>query len=166
MKTIASCMPAVLSISLIVLSAAAEVPPPQTPPVLLQMIRDDAVHRELELSDKQIVSLMSALREVDPPWFRSRILPSERQRDEITILTSKLRGSLAAILSETQLLRLRQLEHQALGTRMVLRDEVARGLGVSEDQLAVFVAAFRETDRESQEAFQLQIGGCVSAGAN
>lgn len=62
---------------------AAQEPLPQTQSVLLQMIRDEAIHRELGLSDDQVARLMDALREVDPPWFRARVLPAEKQRDEI-----------------------------------------------------------------------------------
>ncbi|MCP4889061.1 MAG: redoxin domain-containing protein [Planctomycetaceae bacterium] len=161
MRVPSLCIRAVLCVLAVSVSAvfvlglnayvAAQDPQPQTQPVLLQMIRDDAIHRELGLSDDQVARLMDALREVDPPWFRARVLPAVKQRDEIVSLTSQLRRSLQSILDAKQLLRLRQLEHQALGTRMVLRDEVVRDLELRDDQVQSFVAAFLNTDQESSE---------------
>ncbi len=61
---------------------------PQTPPVLLQMIRDDSVHRDLGLSEQQRDQVLSLLREVDGPWFRSRNSPADQQHGEVMQLTA------------------------------------------------------------------------------
>ncbi|MDG2224301.1 MAG: redoxin domain-containing protein [Rubripirellula sp.] len=156
MDVLSLCFRALLGVSVVCVSAldacvAAQESQPKTQPVLLQMIRDDAIHHELGLDDDQIVKLMDRLREIDPPWFRARILPSAKQREKIVSLTSQLRRSLQSMLDAKQLGRLRQLEYQALGTRMVLRDEVVRELELSDDQLQGFVTAFLNTDQESGE---------------
>lgn len=132
-----------------VVDATAQSSAPQQPPVLLQMIRDDAVHQELGLRREQVAQLMSALGQVDPPWFRSRNLPPDKQQTEIDSLTSQLRVSLDSILDDDQLDRLSQLERQALGTRMVLRDDVATALNLSDKQRDGLIATFLETDQES-----------------
>ncbi len=56
------------------------------------MIRDDAVHEELKLSEQQKSRVLSALRGVDGPWFRSRNLDLRTREAEIR----KLRGQLDA----------------------------------------------------------------------
>ena len=124
---------------------------PSIPPVLLQMVRDDAVHRELGLEPPQVEKLMAALKQVDPPWFRSRNLAPEKQQPEVDRLTAALRGQLEQFLSPGQITRLNELECQAMGTRMVLRDDVARRLKIKPSQRDGFVQAFLETDKQSFE---------------
>ena len=117
------------------------------PPVLLQMIRDSAVHAELKLSTKQKVDVLAALREVDGAWFRSRNLKSDKRGQEIRDLTATLEKSLEAILSVAQTKRLYQLQLQALGTRMLTREDVAETLMLSRDQRDALEAAFQATDQ-------------------
>ncbi len=124
---------------------------PEMPPVLLKMIRDEAVHDELNLSDAQRQRLLGALRTVDGRWFRSRNMPAANQQQEISTLTSELRGGLDDILDHDQSARLAQLERQALGTRMVLRDDVAVALELTTSQRDSLVEAFAETDRHAAE---------------
>ncbi|MEM8669687.1 MAG: redoxin domain-containing protein [Planctomycetota bacterium] len=138
-------------LSLGLASASAQSKQPTQPPVLLQMIRDDAVHAELGLDDQQIEKVMAMLREVDPPWFRARNFPADRQGPEIERLTGQLRSQLNPTLTAKQRLRLKELECQALGTRMVLRDEVAMELRLTTDQKQRFNESFLETDERSIE---------------
>ncbi len=119
------------------------------PPVLLQMMRDDAVHEELKLSDSQIGQVETALRQVDGDWFLSRNFPADKQAAKVSELTVVLDQSLRSILDETQLQRRRQLERQALGTRMVLREDVREGLELTEGQISRFRATFAKTRRET-----------------
>ena len=128
----------------------AEVPPP----VLMQMIRDDAVHRELDLSDDQIDAVMAVLDEVDGPWFRVRIRPEDEQVRVIDGLQESVRQKLASILQPRQLNRMQQLERQALGTRMFVRDDVAKLLKITPTQQSKMQAVFDETDAKSSELNQ------------
>ena len=135
---------------------------PQTPPVLLQMIRDESVHNELQLNDDQRDQVLQLLKSVDGPWFRSRILAAEQQRQQIEKLTAELQSQLARILEAPQVARLRQLERQALGTRMVLSDDVADSLGLTASQRDVFRDAFQETDKKAEDIRKRIQGGETS----
>ena len=132
---------------------------PQLPPVLLQIARDDAVHDELQASDDQRASIMEALPEIDGRWFRARHLSGVEERSELETLTDELEQRLSRILDASQMTRLEQLQRQALGTRMVLRDDVAQSLKLSKDQLQAFSNAFIDTDTASARVEkQLQQG--------
>ena len=124
---------------------------PSTPPVLLQMIRDDSVHQDLRMTDDQIAEVVDALKTVDGRWFRARNFPLDKQPGELDELTGELRSQLKSILDSPQLIRLAELERQALGTRMLIRADVAKGLGLSKGQQQRFIDAFLETDKKSAE---------------
>lgn len=131
--------------------------PPELQPVLLQMIRDDAVHEELSLTASQIDQVQSALDLVDGPWFRARIRPRAERITEIGQLTEQLRHSLGSILSADQTKRLNQLENQALGTRMIVRDETADTLEIAAETRQRLYGVFRQTDQvvaETQQKLQ------------
>lgn len=132
---------------------------PQMPPVLLKMIRDQSVHQELGLSASQIDAVYQAHAEVDPDWWRSRIKPAAEQRQELQRLTSQLRSRLRSILDASQLKRLRQLERQGLGTRMVLLDDVVQTLGLSAGERAELAEQFVRSDRESAQIQKQQMQG-------
>ncbi len=124
---------------------------PSLPPVLLQMIRDDSVHRELDLDATQRNQVLAALPAIDGPWFRSRNLPADRQQQEIDRLTKQMETELAKILRQPQQDRLHQLECQALGTRMVLRQDVAEKLSLTPRQLTRFAETFQSTDTKANQ---------------
>lgn len=121
----------------------------QLQPVLLQMIRDTAVHEELDLSSDQIASVMEILPEVDGPWFRARNFQPAQQTEALDELTADLRNRLSDVLDSGQIKRLLQLERQALGTRMVLRQDVVDELKLSESQQKKFNEAAAETEKEA-----------------
>jgi peroxiredoxin len=135
-------------------SSAAEDGAVGLPPVLLQMIRDESIHQELTLSAAQQQRVIEALQTVDGRWFRSRNLPADPQRQEIEALTDELQSQLEAILQPQQIDRLAQLQRQALGTRMVLRDDVARPLGLTASQRDAFLKSFVETDSQAAQIQQ------------
>lgn len=116
-------------------------------PVLLQMIRDDSVHAELSLSAAQKQSVYAALAEVDGRWFRARIKPVAQREAEIDTLTAELKEELSKFLSSDQQLRLRQLQCQAHGTRMVIDGDVRGTLNLTDSQLSKMTKVFLETDR-------------------
>ena len=140
---------------------------PHTPPVLLQMIRDDAIHEELQLTPVQRDQVHEALPAVDGPWFRSRQLTADQQQIELDKLTRQLTDQLATILSDQQRTRLQQLQRQAIGTRMLVQDDVVDLLQLTEQQRAALVAAFVKTDQESASIQkQLQSGKIESQTAS
>ncbi|TWU35173.1 redoxin domain-containing protein [Novipirellula artificiosorum] len=135
-------------------SAVADAPKPNLPPVLLQMIRDDAIHQELRLTDPQIALVRKVLVEVDGPWFRARITPAEQQQAAIDALTDQLAAELKTILTPAQRSRLNQLQRQALGARMVLDQDVQRQLKVTAMQMAKLSDLFAKSDNRSRELQQ------------
>lgn len=119
---------------------------PAAEPYLLQMVRDDSVHEELRLSEEQIQQVYDAIGEVDPRWWVSRIMPTDRQQTELRELTEDLQTSLDAILNADQLTRLKQLHRQAYGTRMIRLPDVETALKVTQAQKLKFQALFAKTD--------------------
>ncbi len=121
----------------------------QLPPVLLQMVRDEAIQTELKLSPTQKLRVREALESVDTQWWLSRHLQPAELALELEKLTSSLADQLNAILDPLQSKRLTELQRQAVGTRMVLRSDVAAELMITQDQHAKLTAAFTRTDQEA-----------------
>lgn len=124
---------------------------PTMPPVLLQMARDPAIHTELKLTAAQTNSVLAATDRVDPRWWVSRLLPLDQQQKVHRELTNELRTALVPILDEKQRERLRQLERQALGTRMLLTTEVADLLKLESGTRERIRAFALDTDRKVSE---------------
>jgi peroxiredoxin len=119
------------------------------PPVLLQMIRDDAVHSELKLSATQKAMTREAIATVDPRWWLARHLqpaPLEAELDELTTL---LRAKLKTFLDTNQLRRLAELERQAVGTRMVIRSDVSEEISLTASQRGQLMDCFVTTDTDA-----------------
>ena len=129
----------------------AETPTSAGQPVLLQMIRDEAVQLDLRFSDQQKEKVLLALRSVDGPWFRSRNLKVLAREREISKLVGQLEAKLQVILTASQQQRLLQLRRQALGTRMLLRGDVIDELELSSQQVETLTAAFHATDNASSK---------------
>jgi peroxiredoxin len=121
---------------------------PSAQPYVLQMIRDDSVHAELQLSTEQIDQVYEAISEVDPRWWVSRITPLEQQSAEIRELTSMLKRRLESVLSDDQMDRLLQLEKQAAGTRFVVHPDTVAALELSDSQIERLSETFAATDAE------------------
>ena len=121
---------------------------PNTPPVLLQMIRDDLIHDDLKLKPAQIEQVRTILTPIDGDWFRSRQSPPDKQRGEIDMLTKQLLQKLSSVLDRNQMQRLAQLERQALGTRMLVRKDVATKLGVGKQDHERLIENFVKTDEK------------------
>lgn len=123
--------------------------PPETQPVLLQMIRDDAIHQELKLSDEQIRQVFSAIDQIDGPWYQAGRLPAQERIATINDLSARLARSLTSILDQKQLTRLDELQNQALGTRMIVRDETAKKLMIPSETREDLYKVFLKTDEEA-----------------
>ncbi|TWT80668.1 Thiol-disulfide oxidoreductase ResA [Planctomycetes bacterium CA13] len=144
-------------------NAYAQTAFPTLPPVLLQMIRDDTVHQDLGISESQIQEIRGVLVDVDGPWFRARIQPAKEQQEIINAMTTQLQTRLKTILTPEQQTRLTQLQRQALGSRMVLRNDLRDTLEISDSQLTEFVESFKETDKRSNELQQSLSKGELTA---
>lgn len=144
------------------LASAAD---PQLPPVLLQVIRDDAIHDELGLSAIARRRVLAALPDIDARWFRVRNLAPEKQSAELDALTSEMTAKLSQILEAKQLTRLSQLQRQALGTRMVLRADVIEGLRLTKTQQETLTELFIQTDRDAAAIQKQVFDGAVAQDA-
>jgi peroxiredoxin len=109
------------------------------------------VHRELGLSDDQVAKLEAWFRKVDGPWFRLRNLPADKQVPELDRLEAATREWLLAHFDPKQTRRLRQLEWQSLGARMLLRNDFAREINATPDQQRQLAEIAKVTDAETKD---------------
>ncbi|MCU0707708.1 MAG: redoxin domain-containing protein [Pirellula sp.] len=123
---------------------------------LLALLHAPQVHEELGLSSNQVRELEAWFQKVDGPWFRSRILPPEKQLPEMDRLESETRDWMQVHFDSKQILRLTQLEWQSLGPRMLLRNDFARELNVTTDQQRQLAEIAKETDTAPKNGQQPQ----------
>ncbi len=123
------------------------------PQNLLRLVHAPEVHRELALSPAQVKNLEAFFEQIDGIWFRSRIQSPDKQRAIIADLENRLRGWLAKNTSEPQRQRLQEIEYRSLGTRMLLRSDLANKMGLDESQQAEF-AALARASHDAAASFQ------------
>jgi peroxiredoxin len=92
------------------------------------------VHRELELSSRQVAELEQFFTRMDGDWFRSRILPATEQAAVLERLEDGLWEWASTALTPGQLKRLREIELQAIGSRRLLRSDIASRLKLTATQ--------------------------------
>lgn len=116
---------------------------------LLQLIHAPEVHEELGWSSSDVNALESWLPEVDGPWFRSRNLAEAERFKELDRLEATARSWLSEHLDRQQQQRLKQLEWQSLGARMLFRTDFARELRIRPEQQAAMARWIREASATS-----------------
>lgn len=122
---------------------------PLVPQNLLKLIHAPEVQEELGvLEDKQ---LWEILREIDAIWWPSRILPQAEQLETIRNLETRLLEELKSLLTPEKLRRLREIEVQSQGTRALLRPDIAKFIGLNDQQLKGIKEAFLATDGVSRK---------------
>jgi peroxiredoxin len=138
--------------------------PIDLPPVILQILRNEAVYRELQLSDDEIGRVEVAVDSIDGDWWRSRIMQDAQRIATVQSLTNKLKGELEKILRPQSYSRLLQLERQSLGTRMFLDADVASLLTLSPQTIEKMIAVVAESDTKAKALQQrLQAGESAQA---
>ncbi len=127
--------------------AIGEQPPPMphVPQTLLKLIHTPEVQRELGLLSQE-PALRAILEQVDGPWWRSRNLPEEQQRQTVAQLEQQLLSELRQLLPVDKIRRLREIETQAQGTRSLLRPAIAKAIGLTSSQQEQLRIAFVKTD--------------------
>lgn len=105
-------------------------------PQLVKHLSDEAVQKELELTEKQIVVANNAAE------LLSRIRDGKAQQMALE--------SVQEVLSESQLQRLKQIYWQRLGGAAILEQDVAKTLGLSADQQKK-LAVVQEKNRAEHE---------------
>ncbi len=127
------------------------------PQNLLRLVHAPEVHQELGLSPEQVQRLESFFEQFDGMWFRSRVLPPEKQRGVVSELEAKTRQWFAKQATVDQRERMQQLEYRSLGIRMLLRSDVAKKIGLEESQRAELATLAKTTNAavaKAQEASQ------------
>ncbi len=108
------------------------------PQNLLRLVHAPEVQRELGLSPEQVKQLEQFFEHVDGTWFRSRVLPADKQMPIVAELETQLHGWLSKHTSDKQRERLQQLEYRSLGIRMLLRNDAAEQIGLDATQRGGF----------------------------
>ena len=111
------------------------------------------MHTELGLSASQITELEKQFQVVDGRWFRARIEPPTANLLIMQELEESMNRWLSNHFSDVQRQRLKELELQAQGTRVLLRGDVADRLSFSEKQKSDLLRMASETD-EAVTAYQ------------
>lgn len=114
------------------------------PQNLLKLVHTSEVQRELGLEgDKRLLVI---LKDLDRVWWPARNLPESKQVEAIKGLEVKLLDALKPILTPAKIRRLREIEVQSQGTRSLIRPEIAKAVGLDDQQLLAIKTAFVETD--------------------
>lgn len=129
------------------------------PQTLLGLVHAAEVQQEIGLAAAKNLAFREQLREIDGPWWRSRILPESERRTVVARQEQRLMDLLGQTLAAGQIQRLRQLELQAQGPRVLLRSEVIEFLQLSDAQQAKFRALFAKTEKLVAEANQAEKQG-------
>ncbi len=113
---------------------------------LMLLIHANEVQQELKLSEDQVKELEACFARLDGRWFRSRIMPAEKQASELKAVEAEFWSWAPTVLKAEQIKRLKQLELQATGSRMFLRDDVARYLKFTKSQSEKLMDMVRTTE--------------------
>ena len=131
---------------------------------VFSLIHAPEVHNELGLKDSEIVDLEEQFQKWDGDWFRSRNMPSEKSYAELNRLEKDFWVWAKGAWSPEKLERLKQLEAQAQGNRMFLRNEIAKKIRLTSTQVKKITELARATEA-SQKSLQevARTGGNTSA---
>lgn len=119
---------------------------PRAPRRLLPLLHAAETQTELGLTPEQVTKLENFFGQIDPLWLRTRHLTPDRQYEALGLLEGKTHQWLAAHFNNEQHNRVRQLELQAQGVRMLLRPEVAKKLALTPQQAQGFAARAEATE--------------------
>jgi peroxiredoxin len=121
---------------------------------VLALLHAPEIHAELKLTARQVEELETLFAETDRIWFPARILNPAEQFPILDQLEQQVQEWMRRHATDVQQTRLRQLELQAQGTRMLLRDDLAQELKLSERQLRELVELAKATDAAQFELRQ------------
>ncbi len=132
------------------------------PQNLLRLVHAPEVHQELAFTAEQVKRLEAFFDLYDGPWFRSRILPADKQLSIVAELEVKLRGWLAKNASAEQTQRLQQLEYRSQGVRMLLREDLGKQLGLKSTQVQELAKLATASNTATANFQKANMGGEVS----
>lgn len=114
------------------------------PQNLLKLIHTPEVQREIGVEGDP--RLLAILKDLDRVWWPARILPEAKQGETIRELDARLLDALKPLVTPAKLRRLREIEAQSQGTRALIRPEIAKAVGLDDQQLVAIEKVFVETD--------------------
>lgn len=117
------------------------------PQTLLNLVHAPEVQEQLGLSEEKLAEWEDALRETDALWWPGRILPPTEQRAIAAAEEAKLVVELERIAGADAVKRLRQIELQSQGIRVLARPEVQKYTRLNAKQRQKLDEIFSENDR-------------------
>lgn len=116
------------------------------PQNLLKLVHTAEVQKELGLDENSRDRWEESLRKVDAVWWPSRILPTSEQRQTVAKQEAEFLSSVEAMLGATRVARLRQIELQSQGVRMLVRPEVEKFVRLDVAQRSKLIEIFKSND--------------------
>lgn len=131
----------------------------------LMLLANEAVQKELDLSDEQKTSLKGISDEVAKETREifsgvrdlskeERETKMEELRKKVAEKTKEVEGKATEVLLANQRERLDQISLQQRGLSALTDEDVAKKLGISDDQKQKLTAAREESGKKMREAFQ------------
>lgn len=132
---------------------SAELPPeiPALPYLLLRLVRDESLQKELNLTSEQKEKLQAVIAEVDEPLWRLRDVPVDKCSDQLDLHLSRLQSGLKATLTPPQQSRLDQILLQARSWRALVTPEFSERLKLSKDQVVQLQARLAAIIQKREE---------------
>lgn len=121
------------------------------PQNLLRLIHAREVQTELGLTAAQVETLEEQLREIDKDWWPSRIMQPDAQRRVVANCESRAMVAVESLVGTSGAKRLRQVELQSQGVRMLVRPEVSKFLRLDTKQTKALKELFQEVDKLERE---------------
>lgn len=117
------------------------------PQYLLNFVHTPEVQQDLRLSAKQLMSFEATLRTIDKALWPARIRPLSEQRKLVAELEDKFLSEVERLYGAGKVERLRQIELQSQGSRILVRPEVEAFLRLDTKQRKKLSDLFSENDR-------------------
>lgn len=121
------------------------------PQNLLRLLHSREMQTELGFTASKLETLEEQLREIDREWWPSRKLAPNDQRRVVAKCEEKGVETVKSLLGDAAIERLRQVELQSQGVRMLARPEVAKFLKLDAKQTKALREIFEATDKLERE---------------
>ncbi len=135
-------------------SGAENATVPSIPQQLLKLVHAPEVHQELKLDAAQVKQLEQVFQRIDGQWFRARNLPASERIPLVAQLEEQVRDWFRQNTTRLQQARLLQLELQAQGQRMLLREDLGQELKLQPGQAEQLMKLAQATDQAEQKLQQ------------
>ncbi len=131
---------------------------PKAPSPLVLLLRDPAVHAELQLTAEQVQAIDRLVGPVDGPLWRLRDATQPEAAEKIEQLIARVDGRLPEILDADQKRRLDQIVFQARGPGALVLPATAERLRLSDEQVERIAALLNDFRKEGED-FEKGVAG-------